>query len=135
MALNRRQVWWVSRPTTEEDETETVQDYEHLRVRLAEEWFAINSRDQLVLPVTPVYRLTSEVGVDGLEDQGPGLLMQFGGADLALDLVGGKADPTQGTEWIVAYDPRQGFCIHHVSAWAPPFDWVETELAVYEDDE
>lgn len=135
MALNRRQVWWVSRPTTEEDETETVQDYEHLRVRLAEEWFAINSRDQLVLPVTPIYRLTSEVGVDRLEDAGAGLLMQFGGADLALDLVGGEADPSQGTEWIVAYDPRQGFVIDHVTAWSPPFDWVETEIAMYEDDE
>lgn len=128
MALDRHEVWWVSRPQTADEEEPTIHDYEHLRVRLADEWYAINSRDQLIVPVTPVHRLTQAAGLVQL-DADPGLLVQYGGADLALEwMTASSAEPTEGTEWYVTYDPRHGFGVSHSQAWSPPFDWVQTEM-------
>lgn len=126
--MNRRRVWWVQRPDQTDDDGEQIPDsktdYEHLRVRLVDEWYSINSRDQLILPVQPLYRLTDQVVP--MDDNDPGLLVQYGGAELALDLL--EAGPSQGTEWIVAYDPRYGFVIDHVSDWTAPFPWVEAAI-------
>lgn len=130
--MQKRETWWVQRPTYDDPEEETIHDYEFLRFRLADEWFAINSRDQLVLPITPVQRLTDDMGLVDL-DADPGLLAQYGGAELFIDMMSAETDPSQGTEWYVEYDPRHGFGITHVGEWAAPFTWVETEIAADDD--
>lgn len=126
--MNERSCWWVQRPNGEPDE-ETVQDYEYLKFRLADEWWSINSRDQLILPIVPLERLTSEAGVQDVTGD-PGLLAQYGGAKLGMSMLGSGNEPSQGTEWYVEYDPRSGFDIVHTSDWSAPFPWVETELEV-----
>lgn len=126
MSLERRRVWWVERPDLDEDQSESSSDYKYLKIRLAAEWYAINSRDQLVLPITPLHRVETEYV--SLGDPGPGLLAQYGGAELALDMMSGAVEPTDGTEWYVEYDPASGFRIRHTSEWTAPYPWVETAL-------
>lgn len=128
--MQRRQVWWVQRPqTTDDDEPQSGKsplDYEHLKVRLAAEWWAINSRDQLILPVSPIHRL-ADAKVD-MTGEGPGLLVQYGGAELGLDMLGATTEPTEGTEWYVEYHPDYGFRIRHTAEWSAPFPWVEEAM-------
>lgn len=131
MTLQKRQTWWVQRPTYDDPDDESIHDYEYLKFRLAEEWFSINSRDQLVLPVVPLERLTDGAGLVEL-DADPGILAQYGGAELVIDMMSGGTEPTAGTEWYVEYDPRHGFGVVHVSDYAPPFEWVETEVSASE---
>lgn len=127
MSLERRRVWWVERPETDDDDLgETNADYRYLKFRLSGEWYAINSRDQLVLPITPLHRVEDQYV--SLGEPGPGLLAQYGGAELALDMMSGAVEPTEGTEWYVEYDPSYGFGIRHTSEYEPPYPWVETAL-------
>lgn len=89
--MNRKQTFWV--PTPDEGT-----DREWLRCRLAGDWYATDG-DRAILPVTALHRR----GQDPAEISG--VLVQFGGADLILDLV--QADLSQGEEFIVV-NPADG---------------------------
>lgn len=123
--MERLQVFWLSRPEDDDEDSNAVGDYRAMRVRIHEEWVAVDA-DQLILPVTLLWRFDEE----GLfqESGQPGLLKQYGGERLLNDLLLAEKDPAKGTEWLVEYYPASGFTITHSSEWEAPVDWVENEL-------
>lgn len=90
--MNRRRAYWVPSPDEESDRTENW-----LRCRLAAEWFCVDG-DRAILPVTALER-----GSEGVIDGSPGLLVQYGGADLILDAT----DLDEGDEFHVV-NPQNG---------------------------
>lgn len=73
--MNRLQTFWCPSP-----DEESAVDREWLLCRLADDWYATDG-DRAIMPVTKLHRR----GEDRAEVRG--LLVQFGGADLILDLL------------------------------------------------
>jgi len=91
--MNRKQTFWAPSPSDDDSH-----DLEWIRCRLADEWYATDG-DRAIVPVT----------ITGRRSESPsersGLLVQFGGADLILDLH--EAGIEQGDEFAVV-NPRSG---------------------------
>ncbi|MFB6199115.1 MAG: hypothetical protein ABEI52_12760 [Halobacteriaceae archaeon] len=92
--MNRKSVFWVPSP----DDTEDL-DRHWLSCRLAGDWFATDG-DRAIIPVTKIRRDN-----ENDYDERSGLLVQYGGADLVLDLVGAELE--QGDEFVVI-NPSDG---------------------------
>lgn len=90
--MNRKATWWV--PSPDDDGP----DLEWLKCRLTDEWYATDG-DRAILPITKLHRRGEEPA------EAAGILVQFGGADLILDLVQLGLEP--GDEFIVV-NPRDG---------------------------
>lgn len=90
--MNRKRVFWVESPDDDDDF-----DRDWLRCRLAGGWFAVDG-DRAIVPITAVERRS-----EGTYDGSPGLLVQYGGADLILDMV----DIEEGDTFTVV-NPRNG---------------------------
>lgn len=91
--MNRKQTFWC--PSPDDDGPER----EWLKCRLAGGWYATDG-DRAILPVTKLRRRgESSVG------EVSGLLVQFGGADLILDL--GEAGIEEGDDFVVV-NPHDG---------------------------
>lgn len=91
--MNRKQTFWAASPSDDDSH-----DRDWLRCRLADEWYATDG-DRAIVPVTMLARrgeAPAEIS---------GLLVQFGGADLILDLH--EAEVEQGDEFAVV-NPRNG---------------------------
>lgn len=91
--MNRKRTFWC--PSPDDDGP----DREWLKLRLAGGWYATDG-DRAIIPATKLKRRGQEA--DGEE---AGLLVQFGGADLVLDLS--EADIEEGDEFIVV-NPSDG---------------------------
>lgn len=91
--MKRRQTFWAQSPG--EDDSH---DRDWIRCRLAADWYATDG-DRAIVPVTALGRR----GEDYSEVSG--LLVQFGGADLILDLH--EAGIEEGDEFVVI-NPRNG---------------------------
>lgn len=91
--MKREQTFWC--PSPDEDANH---DREWLLCRLADDWYATDG-DRAILPITKLHRR----GEDRAEVSG--LLVQFGGSDLILDLV--EAGISEGDEFTVI-NPANG---------------------------
>lgn len=92
--MNRKQTFWCPSPNGEEGEG----DRNWLVCRLSGEWYATDG-DRAIIPVTKLRRR----GEDRAEEAG--ILVQFGGADLILDLMNAELEP--GDEFVVV-NPENG---------------------------
>lgn len=98
---NERGTWFLQRPAEGED-GRALHD---LVFRLAGDWYALDG-DKLLLPIQPV-----EKGEDDLSHHGPGILTQYGGAELLLSMASSDQEVEAGSEWILTHDSSLGFTI------------------------
>lgn len=91
--MNRKRALWC--PSPDEDGP----DREWLKLRLAGSWYATDG-DRAILPATKLRRS----GEDSSAEEA-GILVQFGGADLILDIS--EAGIEEGDEFIVV-NPSDG---------------------------
>lgn len=124
--MQRLPVFWLGRPESDDENRNLSTDYRAMRVRLTEEWVAVDA-DQLLLPVALLWRFDDE-GL--LQEPGEaGLLKQYGGEKLLNDLLLADKEPTKGSEWVVEYYPASGFTITDATEWEAPVDWAAEALA------
>lgn len=90
--MNRKATFWC--PSPDDDGP----DREWLKCRLAADWYATDG-DRAMLPVTKMHRRGEEPAEQS------GVLVQFGGADLILDLV--QLELEEGDEFVVV-NPADG---------------------------
>lgn len=79
-------------------------DNPYLQFRLAEEWYAIDG-DKLILPIVALEKNGTEI------QEGTGLLTQYGGSELLLQMATSSQEMKQGSVWHMSYRDSFGFVI------------------------
>lgn len=90
--MQRKETFWCPAPDDGDDP-------QWLKCRLAGDWYATDG-DRAMLPVTKLRR-----SGESAEQRRSGILVQFGGADLILDL--NEAEIEEGDEFVVI-NPHDG---------------------------
>lgn len=99
MNINEMRTYFLPRP---EDEKQVDMVFE-----LREPWYALDG-DKLILPITARSKNGSSI------EKGEGLLSQYGGSELLLNMASSDQLLEAGTEWMLSYRHDWGFIIEPV---------------------
>lgn len=93
MDLNRTPVWWVSAP--DPDDPDDIERYITFRLRDTE--FHTDD-EQLIARITMLER----DGQSGIEEDG--LLKQYGGSEMLIDMLTSDQDVEEGSIWTILHN-------------------------------